>query len=266
MLDMDQKTDQTNFMGDYDTLLELVKSRASVRKLKPDPIPDEHITKVLEVGRWAMSGANGQPWEFIVVKDPEIKSALFRAYIDENTDFIYWMEQQRDLKLRHPAYQLTHDNAVQQQRTSVGWSIAPALIVILGDGRRQWATVQGAHTFGRDQSHLTDGLANTAMMMHLAAAALGLGSQHVTIHIQEPFKRVLGVPDLLTFNLIMPLGWPAVPPREGVRRPLDDMVHAETYDMSKYMTNQQALEYLYKLREKTVPVYSHSYSGRPPGE
>ena len=136
---------------------------------------------------------------------------------------------------------MTHDEALQKQRTGVGWSIAPVLIVILGDGRRQWATVQGAHTFGRDQSHLTDGLANTAMLMHLAAGALGLGSQHVTIHIQEPFKRVLGVPDLLTFSLIMPIGYPAVPPKEGVRRPLDDMVHHERFDMAKYMTNEQVL-------------------------
>jgi hypothetical protein len=40
-----------NFAGDYDTLLELVKSRASVRKLKPDPIPDDYVTQILEVGR-----------------------------------------------------------------------------------------------------------------------------------------------------------------------------------------------------------------------
>ncbi len=100
------------------------------------------------------------------------------------------------------------------------------------------------------------------MMMHLAAASLGLGSQHTTIHIQEPFKRVLGVPDLLTFSLIMPIGYPAVPPKEGVRRPLEDMVHYDHYDMSKYMTNKQAIEYLYSLREKTVPVYRHSYVGQ----
>ena len=256
--------DRTNFAGDYDTLLELVKSRVSVRNLKPDPIPDDYVTRILEVGRWAMSGANGQPWDFIVVKDPAIKKELFRVYTEENADFIYWMEQQRDFKLRHPSFQMTHDKALQKHRTAVGWSIAPVLIVIVGDGRRQWATVQGAHTFGRDQSHLTDGLANTAMLMHLAAGALGLGSQHVTIHIQEPFKRVLGVPDLLTFSLIMPVGYPAVPPKEGVRRPLDDMVHREHFDMSKYLTNEQALNYLYALREKTVPVYSHSYAGRAP--
>lgn len=247
--------------SEYDILIDLVRSRASVRKLKPDPIPDEKITQILEAGRWAMSGANGQPWDFIVVKDPKVKTALFRAYVDENNDFIYWMEQQRDMKLRHPSFQMTHEALVQKQRTEVGWSAAPALIVIVGDGRRQWATVQGAHTFGRDQSHLTDGLANTSMLMHLAAASVGLGSQHVTIHIQEPFKRILGVPDLLTFNLIMPIGYPAVPPKEGVRRPLPDMVHHDRFDMSKYMSNEQVLQYLYQLREKTVPVYRHSYTG-----
>ena len=249
---------------DYDMLMDLIRTRTSVRKLKPDPIPDDCVTKILEAGRWAMSGANGQPWDFIVVKDAAIKKELFRAYAEVNQEFIYWMEQQREFKLRHPSFQMTHDEALQKHRNEVGWSVAPALIVIVGDGRRQWATVQGAHTFGRDQSHLTDGLANTSMMMHLAAAALGLGSQHVTIHIQEPFKRILGVPDLLTFSLIMPIGYPAVPPKEGVRRPLEDMVHAERFDLSKYMSNREVIEYLYRLREKTVPVYSHSYAGRPP--
>ena len=143
--------DHPNFFGDYDALLELVRNRVSVRKLKPDPIPDEYVEKILEIGRWAMSGANGQPWEFVVVKDPKIKAELFRVYVEENVDFIYWMEQQRDLKLRHPAYQMTQEAAVEKQRRGQGWSQAPVLIVILGDGRRQWATVQGAHTFGRGQ-------------------------------------------------------------------------------------------------------------------
>lgn len=254
--------DTPNFFGDYDTLLELVRNRVSVRKLKPDPIPDAHVDRILEVGRWAMSGANGQPWEFIVVKDPAMKKELYRIYMEENSDFIYWMEQQRDFKLRHPSYQMEYEETLWKQRKSLGWSEAPVLIVLLGDGRRQWATVQGAHTFGRGQSHLTDGLANCSMMMHLAAAALGLGSQHTTIHLEDPFKRALGVPDLLTFNLIMPIGYPDVPSKEGVRRPLEDMVHHEKYDPSKYMTSEQVLKYLYALREKTVPVYRHSFIGQ----
>jgi nitroreductase len=75
-------------VGDYDMLMELIRTRTSVRKLKPDPIPDDCVTKVLEAGRWAMSGANGQPWDFIVVKDAAVKKELFRAYSQENQEFI----------------------------------------------------------------------------------------------------------------------------------------------------------------------------------
>jgi nitroreductase len=250
---------------DYQLLLDLIQRRASIRALKPDPIPDEYIQLVLEAGRWAMSGANSQPWEYIVVKDPATKQALYRAYMEENDDFIYWMEQQRVPELRHPAFQMTADEAYQRRR-GAGWSEAPALIVVLGDGRRQWGTVQGAHTFGREQSHLTDGLANTCTLMHLAAAALGLGTQWVTIHIQEPFKRILGVPDLLMLYLIIPLGYPAVEPMRGVRRPLEEIVHYERYDLSKYMSNEQILEYLYSLRGKTIPKYRQSMVGEAAGQ
>ena len=69
-----------------------------------------------------------------MVKDAAIKQELFRAYIEENSDFIYWMEQQRDFKLRHPSYQMTHDEALQKHRTGVGWSIAP------GCSSSSWAT------------------------------------------------------------------------------------------------------------------------------
>jgi nitroreductase len=77
----------------YDMLPKLVKTRMSVRKFRPDPIPEETIDKILEVARWAMSGANSQPWKFIVVTDPDLKKQLRGAYSEYNTDFIFWMEQ-----------------------------------------------------------------------------------------------------------------------------------------------------------------------------
>jgi nitroreductase len=195
------------------------------------------------------------------VKDAETKKALFKAYSDYISEYMYWMEQQRVFELRHPSFQMMEEQAVQRERLGTGWSEAPVLIVVLGDGRRQWGTVQGAHTFGRHQSHLTDGLANTCMIMHLAAAALGLGTQWNSIHIQEPFKRILDVPDLLDLYLIIPVGFPAVEPKVGIRRDLDEMVHYEKYDQTKFMSSQQVIEYLYKLRGKTIPKYRQSYIG-----
>jgi nicotinate-nucleotide--dimethylbenzimidazole phosphoribosyltransferase len=247
--------------ADYNMLLDLVMRRASIRKLKSDPIPDAYVEMILEAGRWAMSGANSQPWEYIVVKDPDKKKALFRAYADYTADYTYWMEQQRVAELRHPSFQMMHEEVVQRTRLATGWSEAPVLIVVLGDGRRQWGTIVGAHTFGRHQSHLTDGLANTCMLMHLAAASLGLGTQWNSIHIEEPFKRILKVPDLLNLYLIIPVGYPAVEPMVGVRRNLEEMVHRDEYDLSKYMSSERVIEYLYELRGKTIGKYRQSYVG-----
>ena len=250
----------SNTSETYDMLLSLVKTRHSVRKFKADPIPDDTIDKILEVACWAMSGANSQPWEFIVVTDPKTKKELRDAYSEYNTDFIFWMEQQREYNLRHPSYQVKNDphESLRFNKAKANWHQAPAVIVVLGDGRRQWGTVMGAHTFGRDQSHLTDGLANASFLLHLAIASLGLTSEWVSIHIEEPHKRILGVPDLLKLYLIIPIGYPDVPAREGVRRPLKDIVHRERYDRSKYMSNEDVLKYLYALREGTVSGYSAS--------
>lgn len=46
---------------EIDELLEFMKKRRSIRRFKSDAVPDEHIEKMLEAGRWAMSGANTQP-------------------------------------------------------------------------------------------------------------------------------------------------------------------------------------------------------------
>jgi hypothetical protein len=66
------------------------------------------------------------------------------------------------------------------------------------------------------------------------------------------------VPDLLKLYLIIPIGYPDVPAREGVRRPIEDFVHRDRYDMSKYMSNEDVIQYLYSLREATVPIHSAS--------
>jgi nitroreductase len=56
-----------------DALLALMKSRRSVRRYLPDPVPDEMLQQILEAGRWAPSANNQQPWAFIVVQDEEIR-------------------------------------------------------------------------------------------------------------------------------------------------------------------------------------------------
>ena len=53
--------------------LDLLKSRRSIRKYKSTPVEDEKIKKCLEAARWAPSASNKQPWEFIIVKDENVR-------------------------------------------------------------------------------------------------------------------------------------------------------------------------------------------------
>ncbi len=50
-------------------VLEAIRSRRSIRRFKPDPVPERLLLEILDAGRWAPSGGNIQPWLFIVVKD-----------------------------------------------------------------------------------------------------------------------------------------------------------------------------------------------------
>jgi len=50
-------------------MLDIIKTRRSVRKFKPDRITDDLIEKILEAGRWAPSGLNNQAWRFAIVTD-----------------------------------------------------------------------------------------------------------------------------------------------------------------------------------------------------
>jgi len=57
-------------------ILELIKTRRSIRKYKTAPVSEEEINKILEAGRWAPSADNSQPWRFIVLRSQEVRKKL----------------------------------------------------------------------------------------------------------------------------------------------------------------------------------------------
>lgn len=68
-------------MIESDTVLNTIKKRRSVRRFDGTKIPDECMQQILEAARWAPSGANAQPWRFIVVTEKEkLKSMAERCY------------------------------------------------------------------------------------------------------------------------------------------------------------------------------------------
>src|SRR5690349_3226205 len=61
-------------------LFEIMRTTRSMRRLKPDPVPDELIRRILEAGICAANGGNFQRWRFLVIKDPETKKKVQLIY------------------------------------------------------------------------------------------------------------------------------------------------------------------------------------------
>src|SRR5512139_2189033 len=113
---------------DIETFIDLLKSRRSIRAYKPDPIPDDAIQKIIEAARWAPSGANAQPWEFILVKDPATKEKMARIYHETYEAEHECMEELRIEEFRH--------HQIASSTPSLpAFKDAPVLVVVCGDRR-----------------------------------------------------------------------------------------------------------------------------------
>lgn len=233
----------------YDDLLQLVKTRRSIRRFKPDPVPDEDITKILEVARWAMSGANGQPWEFVVVKDAETRKKILDIY-SANRELGHEIEKTRLPELWQPV-------AAAPLGKPPTFKDAPVIIVIAGDPRTVQATVLAAHFTGVGATVFVENLTTTTLLIHLAAASLGLGAQWVSIsHAYEgSLKALLGIPEIYQILTIVPIGYPAFKPATIYRRELKEMTHWDSYDKARYRSPAEVIAYIARLRKLTKPGY-----------
>ena len=126
-------------MPDYEGMITpeasmaLLKGRRSIRRYTSAPVPDELLLQVLEAGRWAPSASNRQPWEFIVVRDAEVRKAVadHAAYF-----FLKWAHVEE----------------------------APVIIALCGNAKNR---------IYRTFLHEDIGLAGSQMMLQAAALGLG---------------------------------------------------------------------------------------------
>ncbi len=90
-------------MMDYENLLSIVKERRSCRRFKPDSIPDDYVKKIIDMARWAPSGANSQPWEFLVVKKKDLRQKISQ-FVKDLISIYYKLEHTREPALRFPSF------------------------------------------------------------------------------------------------------------------------------------------------------------------
>ncbi|MFH1003629.1 MAG: nitroreductase family protein [Chloroflexota bacterium] len=240
---------------EIEEFLKLVRSRRSMRQLKPDPIPDEYVPKILEAGRWAMSGANGQPWEFVVVRDPELREKVVNAWFEARGE-MNAIEQTRLKDLQHRQF--------IREQTLPGWKDAPVIIVVIGDRRTLQATVLSTHFIpGEGGGGLYyKNMANATQNLHLAAHALGLGSAWISLNrlSSHAIAEILGIPPVFDLHTLVPIGYPAYKSKPPYRRKLEEIVHYDRYDKSKYRTGEDVVNFLRELRQHTSGPYAQEFS------
>ncbi len=193
------------------TVLEGINSLRSVRNFKPDPVPDGAITTILEASSRAASGSNTQPWEFIVVRDPKIKSRLREPMLKT------WLERMRGIPGMSSMMKDVYDDATEMLRNT---EKVPVLVYCCLDLNRvsKSEEVRYASIYPAVQN------------LMLAAHALGLGTC-LTVHGstttrgEAEVKEILGVPDHVKIACLIYLGYPAVKLGPPKRKPIKNFVH-----------------------------------------
>jgi nitroreductase len=236
------------FAMDYDGFLGLVKKRRSIRQFKPDPVPDEYIDRIIEAARWAPSGFNLQPWEFVVVRDQKLKDSMVQVFKEANANN-FKMEAARE------SWQIK-SVATQPPKTSVqanDYSKAPVFIILLGDTRTNAGLPMGRrYDYPLMHGAFLSGLASAFLYMQLAATSLGLASQWVSA-VASPYghclvKKLLGIPHELEAYDMMALGYPDGEVKPRLIRDQKEMVHYDYCGKEAFRSDETVRDFIAKIR------------------
>ncbi len=234
-----------NQMDRYSALMDVVRNRMTTRQFDPSyVVPREHYELILDAARHGPSGANAQPWHYIVVTKPETKKAIADYFVEEQR-----LRAKLKMKFPTPNYRGLED--------------APGFIVVASDFR--WTRAFPVLMDGSDldkQYHenaeriLLQSVAASTMSAHLAAAALGYNVWWVTAIGQESaqnaLKPLLGIPDDLAVIDIFLFGPPAKPPYKRWKKTLPQIMNWDRFNMDNYMSVEQIDEWVREKRHHVM--------------
>ena len=236
---------------EYDEFLELAKGRRTTRAIKPDPVPDDIVMKLLEAARWAPSGFNVQPAELLVVRDLELRKSVKKIVEDWiETDF-YVLEATREPWQGAPWTLETHGR--------LNCPLAPVYIFFLGDTRRKVGLPMNARLSRyKGDSIFETSLANAFMYTWLAAHSLGLAAQPVSAvknsRVQGLVKHLLNLPDYICVYELLVVGYSALEggPAAKLTRHLDEIAHFDRAADDEFLSDEDLKKQIRKLRSGNV--------------
>lgn len=215
----------------YAALMETLERRVTVRSFDPaQAVSDETCRLILEAARLAPSGANAQPWQFIVVADEALRRGVGAA--------------------------LEASGAEHQGARS-----APGCIVVATDFRLSWAFPGLLDGTELDQRYhataeriILQSVACATMAAHLAATALGYATWWITAlgqeDLQAELRRRLEVPEDLTITDVMLFGVPARPVSRRWKKQAADITSWNRFDMANFRSLDQIDAWMRDVRSR----------------
>jgi nitroreductase len=191
LLPFDQTTLYFHFMREKE-LLTLIRGRRSVQRFEKTAIADEHIEQILEAGRWAPSYLNSQPWEFFVLRDPDVRA--------RTADVL--------------------------RRVTISWegfAQAPVILIVAVDVTTDPRHhVEDGAAAAQNMSLMTHALGLSAFWVSL------YGENDTRGTPEDELRTLLGAPRKLRLVAALPIGVAAYAP-ESARRSLLEIVHRDGY-------------------------------------
>ena len=199
-------------------LEDAMRTQRAIRRLRPDPIDDGLVLRLIGLALKAPTGLNAQNWEFVMVKDRQVKARLARL---NRLAWSLYGRIGRRLLANEPKMQRLLD-AVQYQADH--FEDAPVLVVACLRGLRLlWPPLAVTSYYGSIHPSVQNLL--------LAARAAGLGATLTTLPLWSTWlaRRVLGLPWRVTPCAVVPLGWPIGRYGPTTRRAVGEVVHLDRY-------------------------------------
>jgi nitroreductase len=199
-------------------LTEAMRTQRAIRRLKTDPVDDELLLRCLELATRAPSGANRQPAEFILVREPAAKAALGRLYRQAWSVYggigkrLYGTNEKTRRIIAAVDWQVDH------------WEEVPVVVVACLRGVA--LPIPGVARSSRYGS-----IYPAIQNFLLAARAEGLGAALTTLPVYSQWaaRRILGIPWNIEPVAAIPVGWPRGRYGPTTRRPVERSVHVDRY-------------------------------------
>ena len=201
---------------DSKEFLAIIHKRRSVRVYKSGKVTDEQLETILEAARWAPSGANTQPWEFVVTRDREKMKKVRQIYSEE------WKRRKLEDRIHYKGLKKDYVGDVS------------VLVLVCGDPRTMGVYLTTRQPGDREKLFQAS-VANAVEHMTLMAASMGLGTVWVSVReeVEAELRELFKVPQSLRLLWVLPIGHARVWPRPRMRREPSAFVHWESYDEKK---------------------------------